>query len=158
MSQAGAGVPFLKRNPDDRLFRFHQGGRLRKLLAHAMANAGLSFPKRERGFHLFCHTYGTWLMRCGMDNYALARVTGRWKDPRSAEPYLHNLVSSEARRVAITGMTHTLTWKGSVVRSHYRPPAFAASRLRPASRLRRTLSAVALAKADYQIARVAIED
>jgi hypothetical protein len=100
MSQAGAGVPFLKRNPDDRLFRFHQGGRLRKLLAHAMANAGLSFPKRERGFHLFCHTYGTWLMRCGMDNYALARVTGRWKDPRSAEPYLHNLVSSEARRVA----------------------------------------------------------
>jgi hypothetical protein len=35
-----------------------------------------------------------------MDNYALARVTGRWKDPRSAEPYLHNLVSSEARRVA----------------------------------------------------------
>jgi integrase len=89
MSQAGAGVPFLKRNPDDRLFRFHQGGRLRKLLAHAMANAGLSFPKRERGFHLFCHTYGTWLMRCG-----------RWKDPRSAEPYLHNLVSSEARRVA----------------------------------------------------------
>src|SRR5262249_38347807 len=52
----------------------------------------------------------------------------------------------------------SLTWKGSVVRSHYRPPAFAASRLRPASRLRRTLSAVALAKADYQIARVAIED
>jgi integrase len=100
MSQAGAGVPFLQRNPDDRLFRFHQGGRLRTLLAQAMANAGLSFPKRERGFHLFCHTYGTWLMRGGMDNYALARVTGRWKDPRSAEPYLHNLVSSEARRVA----------------------------------------------------------
>ena len=31
-----------------------------------------------------------------LDNYALAR-TGRWKDPRSAEGYLHTAVSSEAK-------------------------------------------------------------
>jgi integrase len=64
-----------------------------------MTNAGLSFPKRERGFHLFCHTYATWLIRGGMDNYALAR-TGRWKDPRSVQGYIHNLASHEAKRAA----------------------------------------------------------
>ena len=99
MSQLGAGVPFLERDPDDRIFRFHKGGYLRKLLAQAMQNAGLSFPKRERGFHLFCHTFATWCIRGGMDNYALAR-TGRWKDPRSVQGYIHNLVSHEAKRAA----------------------------------------------------------
>ena len=97
MSQAGAGMPFLKRDPDQRLFRFHKGGYLRSLLADAMKNADLSFPKRERGFHLFCHTFATWLLRDGMDNYALAR-TGRWKDPRSVQGYLHTLISVEAKR------------------------------------------------------------
>ena len=100
MSQKGAGVPFLERDPDERIFRFHQGGYLRKLLAQAMANAGLSFPKRERGFHLFCHSYATWCIRGGMDNHALAR-TGRWKDPRSVAPYIHNVVSDEAKRAAM---------------------------------------------------------
>jgi hypothetical protein len=81
-SQLGAGVPFLERDPDQRLFRFHQGGYLRGLLAEAMKKAGLSFPRRQRGFHLFCHTYATWLVTIAkLDNYALAR-TGRWKDPR----------------------------------------------------------------------------
>jgi integrase len=92
-----AGVPFLDRSPDTRLFRFHKGGALRAMLAEAMKNAGLSFPKRERGFHLFCHTYATWMLPMVGDNYGLAR-TGRWKDPRSAEGYLHTKVSSEARR------------------------------------------------------------
>jgi len=96
-SQFSAGMPFLERDPDQRLFRFHQGGYLRGLLAEAMKKAGLSFPRRERGFHLFSHSYGTWMMRFGgLDNYALAR-TGRWKDPRSAEGYLHTVVSSEAK-------------------------------------------------------------
>jgi integrase len=99
MSQANAGVPFLLRDPDARLFRFHKGGRLRAMLAEAMKRAGLSFPKRERGFHLFCHTYATWCIRGGMDNYALAR-TGRWKDPRSVAKYIHNVASAEAKRAA----------------------------------------------------------
>ena len=96
-SQDSAGVPFLERDPDQRLFRFHQGGYLRNLLAEAMRNAGLSFPRRERGFHLFCHTYATWMLPLVGDNYGLAR-TGRWKDPRSAEGYLHTKVSAEAQR------------------------------------------------------------
>jgi integrase len=96
-SQDGAGLTFLKREPDIRIFRFHQGGHLRKLLAQAMAKAGLSFPIRYRGFHLFCHTYGSWMSRINkMDNYALAR-TGRWKDPRSAEGYVHTTPSEEAK-------------------------------------------------------------
>ncbi len=87
----------LDRRPDERLVRFHASGRLRDMLKEAMAKAGLSFPRRQCGFHLFCHTYGTWMHReNGMDNYALAR-TGRWKDPRSAEAYLHTAVSAEAR-------------------------------------------------------------
>jgi integrase len=96
-SQIGAGVAFLDRAPDQRIFRFHQGGHLRDLLATAMSRAGVSFPRRQRGFHLFCHTYATWMMHYGkLDNYGLAR-TGRWKDPRSAEGYLHTVVGSEAR-------------------------------------------------------------
>lgn len=96
-SQVGAGVPFLDRGPDAKLFRFHQGGPLRKLLATAMEDAGLSFPPRYRGFHLFCHTYGSWMVQYNrMDNYALTR-TRRWKDPRSAEGYVHTQASSEAQ-------------------------------------------------------------
>ena len=99
-SQIDAGLPFLKRDPDAKLFRFYQGGRLRKLLADAMRNAGLSFPARQRGFHLFCHTYGTWMVRFGkLDNFGLTR-TGRWKDPRSAEVYVHTQINAEARLAA----------------------------------------------------------
>jgi integrase len=96
-SQFDAGVPFLKRHPDERIFRFHQGGHLRDLLAEAMKRASLSFPRRQRGFHLFCHTYATWMVRYGkLDNFGLAR-TGRWKDPRSAEAYLHMVAGEEAK-------------------------------------------------------------
>jgi integrase len=99
-SRNGAGVPFLDRGPAAKLFRFHQGSRLRDLLAQAMENAGLSFPPRYRGFHLFCHTYASWMVSINkMDNYALAR-TGRWKDPRSTEGYVHTDASSEAMMAA----------------------------------------------------------
>jgi integrase len=100
MSQTDAGVPFLKRDRDARLFRFHSGGFLRKMLARAMEDAGLSFPPRYRGFHLFCHTYASWMVGINkMDNYALAR-TGRWKDPRSTAGYVHTHVSQEAIQAA----------------------------------------------------------
>jgi integrase len=100
-SQADAGIAFLKRHPDQRIFRFHYGSYLRGLLADAMNQAGLSFPRRQCGFHLFCHTYGTWMHRYGnLDTYALAR-TNRWKDPRSADVYVHTEVGSEARMADI---------------------------------------------------------
>jgi integrase len=96
-SQVDAGVAFLARSSESKLFRFHQGGRLRDLLAKAMRDASLSFPPRQRGFHLFCHTYGSWMVRFGkLDNYGLTR-TGRWKDPRSAEGYVHTEINAEAR-------------------------------------------------------------
>ena len=97
-SRASAGVAFLDRPADDKLFRFHNGGRLRKILALAIARAGLTFPKRQGGFHLFCHTYGTWMKRYGnLDTYGLTR-TGRWKDPDSADRYNHTAASFEARQ------------------------------------------------------------
>jgi integrase len=100
-SQIDGGFAFLNRDPDAKLFRFHQGGRLRDLLAESMRRARLSFPRRYRGFHLFCHTYGTWMSRFGkLDNYGLTR-TRRWKDPRSAEGYVHTEVNEEARLAAI---------------------------------------------------------
>src|SRR5262249_54962092 len=53
-----AGVPFLERDKERKLFRFHNGGALRDMLKTAMANASLSFLRRQGGFHVFCHTYG----------------------------------------------------------------------------------------------------
>lgn len=92
-----AGVPFLKRKSSAKLFRFHDGGALRDLLKKAMSSAGLSFPWRQGGFHIFCHTYGTWGHRYGkLDRYGLTR-TGRWLDPDSADRYVHTEASIEAK-------------------------------------------------------------
>ena len=100
-SQIDAGVPFLQRDPSRRIFRFNYGSYLRGLLREAMEKGNLRFPRRQRGFHLFCHTYGTWMHRYGnLDTYALAR-TNRWKDPRSADVYVHTEVGSEARMADI---------------------------------------------------------
>lgn len=95
------GVPFLERAPDARLFRYHDGGALRDLLKTAMAAASLSFPRRQRGFHLFCHTYGTWMFRFGgLDAHGLTD-TGRWADPDSAYRYVHTMASEAAQRADI---------------------------------------------------------
>lgn len=97
-SQADAGVPWLERPPAAKLFRFHAGTPLRQRLAKAMTATGLSFPPRQGGFHIFCHTYGTWMQRYGgLDTFGLVR-TGRWKDPDSADRYNHTQASEEARR------------------------------------------------------------
>ena len=67
------------------------------MLALAIRRAGLSFPRRQGAFHLFCHTYGTWMHNyAGLDTYGLTR-TGRWKDPDSADRYNHTMASPEAR-------------------------------------------------------------
>jgi hypothetical protein len=71
---------------------------LRTRTSCSLTAAGLSFPHRQGGFHLFCHTYATWLYLYGeLDTIALTR-TGRWKDPRSAYRYRHGTVSEESRR------------------------------------------------------------
>lgn len=97
-SPADAGVPFLKRDPESKLFRFHKGSALDAMLKKAMRASGLSFPKRQGGFHIFCHTYGSWMHRYGeLDTHGLTR-TGRWSDPDSADRYVHTGASEEARR------------------------------------------------------------
>jgi integrase len=95
---ADIGVPFLHRNPTANLFRYHASGALRALLVRAMKNAGLKFPARQGGFHIFCHTYGSWMHRYGkLDRYGLTR-TGRWDDADSADRYVHTEASEEAQR------------------------------------------------------------
>jgi len=92
------GVPFLERSPDAKLFRFHKGSVLYAMLRATWKAAGLSFPRRQAGFHLFCHTYGSWMHRYGaLDTHGLTR-TGRWVDPDSADRYVHTQQSEEARR------------------------------------------------------------
>lgn len=93
-----AGVPWLQRAPTAKLFRFHDGGALRKLLKDAMEACELSFPRRQGAFHIFCHTYGSWMHRFGLlDRHGLTR-TGRWADADSADRYVHTQASEEARR------------------------------------------------------------
>ena len=93
------------RNPiswssESRLFRFHAGGFLRDLLNETKEQAGITLPRRQGGFHVLSHTYGTWMRRYGgLDTYGLTR-TGRWKDPASADRYSHTEVSSESRLAA----------------------------------------------------------
>lgn len=92
------GIPFLDRDPKRKLFRFHNGGALRALLAGAMRRAGLSFPRRQGGFHLLCHTYGTWMHSYGgLDHYDLTD-TGRWIDPASTARYVHTVASAAAKK------------------------------------------------------------
>jgi integrase len=72
--------------PSERAFRFSKNGYIYRLLREAAAKAGVTLPKRA-AFHIFRHTYGTWLRRyAGMDTRGLVG-TGAWKDRKSAERY-----------------------------------------------------------------------
>jgi integrase len=80
-----------------RLFSFHAGGRLRDLLKITLAEAGVVLPRRV-AFHVFCHTWATWMRQHGgLDTFDLVR-TDRWADPQSADRYAHVVVSEQARR------------------------------------------------------------
>jgi integrase len=88
----------LDRDPDAKLFRFGINGRTRNLLKQAKAIAGIKLPPRQGGFHMLCHTWGTWMHRYGkLDTYDLVD-TERWKDPTSARRYAHTEPGSAARR------------------------------------------------------------
>jgi integrase len=95
-------VKDLRKLPDGlrgagRLFSFYAGGRLRDLLKMTLAEAGVVLPRRV-AFHVFCHTWATWMRQYGeLDTYDLVR-TDRWADPESADRYAHVVVSEQARR------------------------------------------------------------
>jgi integrase len=88
----------LDRDPTERLFRFHAGSYLHQLLARSMQAAALSFPPRQRGFHLFRHTWATWMRRYGgLDTSGLLE-TGAWRSRTSASRYEHLDATEEARK------------------------------------------------------------
>ena len=86
---------------EGRLFRFHICGRLRAWLWSAIDRAGVSFPPRQRGFHLFRHTWATWMRRYGgLDTSGLLE-TGAWRDRSSAARYEHLDATEEAQKAKL---------------------------------------------------------
>jgi integrase len=84
---------------EGRLFRFHNGGRLRDMLDMACEAAGVVLPHRT-AIHVFRHNYATWMrIYGGLDALGLTR-TGAWADLDSVERYSHSEPTSEARRAA----------------------------------------------------------
>jgi integrase len=88
------------RQGDRRVFAFAKGGHLYHLLRASAFKARVALPKRS-AFHVFRHTYATWMRRyAGLDTKGLV-ATGAWKDPKSADRYSHVVVTEEARRAAM---------------------------------------------------------
>lgn len=86
--------------PKARLFRFVKGGHLYALLRAAFFKADVDLGERD-GFHLWRHTWATWMRRYGgLDTRGLLG-TDRWKDPKSAGRYAHVVVSEEAKRATM---------------------------------------------------------
>jgi integrase len=86
--------------PGERIFRFAKGGHLYALLRAAAARAGVDLPERQ-AFHIFCHTWATWMRRyAGLDTKGLM-ATGRWRDRKSVDVYEHVVVSEEAGRAVL---------------------------------------------------------
>jgi integrase len=82
---------------NERLFKFHKGGRLYSLLRSAAARAEVTLLDRE-AFHLFRHTYATWMRRyVHLDTRGLV-ATGTWKNRKSVERYEHVVATEEAHR------------------------------------------------------------
>lgn len=79
-----------------KVFRFTKCGRIYQLMAKVKAAVG---PEVERvSFHIFCHTWATWMRRyAGLDTTGLVATT-RWKDRASAAIYEHVVASEEARK------------------------------------------------------------
>ena len=86
--------------PGARIFKFHKGGHLYSLLRAAAARAGVTLQERQ-AFHVFCHTYGTWMRRYGGLDLRGLVGTDRWKDIKSTARYAHVVPSEEAQRAAL---------------------------------------------------------
>lgn len=80
----------------EKVFRWSKCGRLYNLLKQAAQTAQVRLPERA-AFHLFRHTYATWMRRyAGADSKTLV-ATGAWKSEQSASRYAHTIVSEEAK-------------------------------------------------------------
>jgi integrase len=86
--------------PGQRIFRFSKGGHIYSLLKTAAFKAGIDLPQGQ-AFHVFCHTYGTWMRRYGgLDELGLLNLN-RWQDRKSVERYTHVVVTEEQRQAAL---------------------------------------------------------
>lgn len=88
------------RREEERLFRFTKSGLLYELLDEALQGAKIELPSRV-AFHVFCHTWATWMRRYGgLDTFDLTK-TERWSDPDSAARYAHVVVSETAKKAEL---------------------------------------------------------
>lgn len=92
-----AAVAKLEIRKSDKLFRFSKSGHLYSLLRAAAFKASVDLPERS-AFHIFRHTYASWLMRYGGLNTRQLVATGAWKDRKSADRYAHVVTTEEAGR------------------------------------------------------------
>jgi integrase len=84
----------------ERVFAFSKSGHLYQLLKAAAFKASVNLPERS-AFHIFRHTYATWMRRyAGTDSQGLI-ATGAWKDRKSVDRYTHTIVSEESQRAAL---------------------------------------------------------
>jgi integrase len=85
--------------PGETVFRFRKNGRLYQLMKLTLEKAGADLAWVT--FHVFCHTWATWMRRYGgLDTKGLVG-TGRWRDEASARRYQHVVASEESRRAAL---------------------------------------------------------
>ena len=84
----------------ERVFRHRPGSRLYKLLYRATEGSGVVLPDRE-AFHIFRHTYASWMRRYAGSNTKGLVATGAWKSEQSASRYAHTVVSEEAKRAEL---------------------------------------------------------
>ena len=79
-----------------RVFRFTKCGRLYTLMNKVKEAAGLAHVPGK--FHVWRHTYGTWMTEYGgLDAEGLV-ATGVWRNEESARRYRHTVTSEAARR------------------------------------------------------------
>lgn len=69
--------------------------RLRTLWGMTLRAAGVTLPRRV-AFHVFCHTWATWMRREGLNTFDLTK-TGRWAGEESADRYAHVVIDEIAR-------------------------------------------------------------
>lgn len=104
-----------KINMGARVFRFHYGGQLHRLLRRAaLMVSGVKMPERPRkgdahgwpphrlewvNFHTFRHTWATFMRRYGGADLQGLVATGNWRSTRSAARYAHVTAHDEWDRV-----------------------------------------------------------
>jgi len=98
--EALANLPAGLERPGQRVFRFTKGGRLYSLLRAAARDAGVALPPRQ-AFHLFRHTWATWMRRYGQLDTTGLVGTGAWRDAASARRYEHVDVTEESRKAIL---------------------------------------------------------